>query len=496
MNAERQEAGGAARFSSWAPGGRLLAVGGDGIPARRRDVTEDTAATTAVPGQRDPGPQDAGPGSADRETTQDHVTVCMPAEGAYLSVLRTATAGLAARLDFTLDEIEDLRIAVDEACAMLLAQAIPGTNLECAFDLGADEMAITVSVTAAEPRIPGRDGRLAARGRRRSFHSPAQAPGDTARAAFRVEVRVSGEFEVQVTEELEGVQAASEAVRVAHGSPDRARAREMFERLAVLPADDPERARIRGYLVELHLPLVEYLARGVRNRGEWLDDLTQVATIGLIKSIDRFDLDRGVEFSTYATPTIVGEIKRHFRDKGWAVRVPRRLQELKLSLTKAIGELAQREGRAPTVSELAAHLQMSEEDVLEGLESGNAHPPPPCVARPPRLGRRGRPRRVRLARHGRRRARGRGVPGVAQAAAGAAAAAGEEDPVAPVLRQHDPVADRGRARHLPDARVPAAGPHAGPAPGRADHRRLNYCRVGEGRLRARRLAGVNTPPRQ
>jgi RNA polymerase sigma-B factor len=161
--------------------------------------------------------------------------------------------------------------------------------------------------------------------------------------------------------------------RSEHSSPDRTQARELFERLATLPAGDPERVRIRSTLVELHLPLVEYLARRFRNRGEWLDDLTQVATIGLIKSIDRFDLERGVEFSTYATPTIVGEIKRHFRDKGWAVRVPRRLQELKLSLTKAIGELAQREGRAPTVSELAAHLQMSEEEVLEGLESANAY---------------------------------------------------------------------------------------------------------------------------
>jgi serine/threonine-protein kinase RsbW len=124
-------------------------------------VTEDTAATTAVPGQRDsgprdPGPRDSGTAQADRET-QDHVTVSMPAEGAYLSVLRTATAGLAARLDFTLDEIEDLRIAVDEACAMLLAQAIPGTSLDCAFDLGSEEMTITVSVIAAEPRIPARD---------------------------------------------------------------------------------------------------------------------------------------------------------------------------------------------------------------------------------------------------------------------------------------------------------------------------------------------------
>ena len=161
--------------------------------------------------------------------------------------------------------------------------------------------------------------------------------------------------------------------RAQHGPRERGHARELFEQLSALPPGDPERLRIRSELVELHLPLVEYLARRFRNRGEWLDDLTQVATIGLIKSIDRFDLERGVEFSTYATPTIVGEIKRHFRDKGWAVRVPRRLQELKLALAKAIGELAQNLGRAPTVAELAEHLQMSEEEVLEGLESANAY---------------------------------------------------------------------------------------------------------------------------
>ena len=126
-------------------------------------------------------------------------------------------------------------------------------------------------------------------------------------------------------------------------------------------------------MVRLHLPLVEYLARRFRNRGEPYDDLVQVATIGLIKSIDRFDADRGVEFSTYATPTIVGEIKRHFRDKGWTIRVPRRLQELKLSLTRATSELAQRNGRAPTIAELARHLDMSDEDVIEGMESANAY---------------------------------------------------------------------------------------------------------------------------
>ena len=188
------------------------------------------------------------------------------------------------------------------------------------------------------------------------------------------DVRVTDEYDARHGEDAQdGHEAKVSVTRDEHAVPDRARARELFERLGELPPGSPEREQIRGALVELHLPLVEYLARRFRNRGEWLDDLTQVATIGLIKSIDRFDLDRGVEFSTYATPTIVGEIKRHFRDKGWAVRVPRRLQELKLSLTKAIGELAQREGRAPTVSELAAHLQMSEEDVLEGLESANAY---------------------------------------------------------------------------------------------------------------------------
>ncbi len=154
---------------------------------------------------------------------------------------------------------------------------------------------------------------------------------------------------------------------------DRARARELFAQLAAMEPADPRRARLRDELVEQHLPLVEYLARRFRNRGEPLDDLVQVATIGLIKSVDRFDLERGVEFSTYATPTIVGEIKRHFRDKGWAIRVPRRLQELKLSLTKATSELSQKNGRSPTVAELAGHLGLTEEEILEGLESANAY---------------------------------------------------------------------------------------------------------------------------
>jgi RNA polymerase sigma-B factor len=168
-------------------------------------------------------------------------------------------------------------------------------------------------------------------------------------------------------------QLTAEVERRTKTSRDRAHARELFAELAASAETDPDRQRIRDELVEMHLPLVQYLARRFRNRGEPLDDLVQVATIGLIKSVDRFDLERGVEFSTYATPTVVGEIKRHFRDKGWAIRVPRRLQELKLALAKATSELSQRNGRAPTVAELAAHLEMSEDEILEGLESANAY---------------------------------------------------------------------------------------------------------------------------
>jgi len=148
---------------------------------------------------------------------------------------------------------------------------------------------------------------------------------------------------------------------------------ELFTRMG--EGTEAERAQLRSDLVELHLPLAEYLARRFGNRGEPHEDLVQVATIGLIKAIDRFDLDRGVAFSTYATPTIVGEIKRHFRDRGWTIRVPRRLQEIQAVINQAVSDLGQELGRSPTVAELAARVGMSEEEILEGLESANAYSP-------------------------------------------------------------------------------------------------------------------------
>ena len=138
-------------------------------------------------------------------------------------------------------------------------------------------------------------------------------------------------------------------------------------------ATDAVRSTARDDLVHLHLPLVEHCARRFRNRGEPYEDLVQVGTIGLIKAVDRFETDRGVEFSTYATPTIIGEIKRYFRDKGWAIRVPRRLQELRMQIGATTGELTQKLGRSPLPRELAEAIGCSVEQIIEGLESANAY---------------------------------------------------------------------------------------------------------------------------
>ncbi len=129
----------------------------------------------------------------------------------------------------------------------------------------------------------------------------------------------------------------------------------------------------REQLIELYLPLVRSLARRYAFRGEQLEDLVQVGCIGLIKAIDRFDVDRGVELTTYATPNIIGEIKRHFRDKGWAVRVPRGLQELNVRLSRLVEELTVQLERSPTVAELAKAADATEEEVVEALETGQAY---------------------------------------------------------------------------------------------------------------------------
>jgi RNA polymerase sigma-B factor len=132
-------------------------------------------------------------------------------------------------------------------------------------------------------------------------------------------------------------------------------------------------ARLRDQLVEAHLGLAHQLARRFTSRGESLDDLVQVASLALIKSVDRFDPERGVEFSTFATRTIIGELKRHFRDRGWSIRAPRRIQELYLELGHVIDSLSQELGRPPTVAEMARSTGATEESVLEALEAGQSY---------------------------------------------------------------------------------------------------------------------------
>ncbi|WP_019854648.1 RNA polymerase sigma factor SigF [Actinopolyspora mortivallis] len=147
----------------------------------------------------------------------------------------------------------------------------------------------------------------------------------------------------------------------------------LFVEFADLDKRDRRYAELRDRLVTEHLPIAQHIARRFSNRGEAQEDLVQVATLGLINAVDRFDPHRGVDFLSYAVPTIMGEVRRHFRDTGWTVRVPRRLQERHLSISAAISTLSQSLGRAPTPSEIAEHLGISREEVHQGLEAGNAY---------------------------------------------------------------------------------------------------------------------------
>ena len=165
--------------------------------------------------------------------------------------------------------------------------------------------------------------------------------------------------------------------RASKGKPawDKERTRELFRRYK---EEGDEEAREQ--LIVSHVNLVRYIAAKFKTRGEPLDDLIQVGTIGLIKAIDRFDPSRGLEFTTYATPTIMGEIKRHFRDKGWTIRVPRRLQELSAKVNSATDELTARLQRSPSIEEVAEYLDTTADEVLEAMESSSAYSSVPLEA--------------------------------------------------------------------------------------------------------------------
>ncbi|MBY0396410.1 MAG: SigB/SigF/SigG family RNA polymerase sigma factor [Thermoleophilia bacterium] len=146
------------------------------------------------------------------------------------------------------------------------------------------------------------------------------------------------------------------------------------------PPNRPLSAEERERLVMEHLPLVRGLARRYADRGEPLDDLVQVGTIGLIKAVDRFDPSRGNKLASFATPTILGEIRRHFRDRSWTVRVPRGIQEARAEIAKAVDDLSARLGRSPSVREIAESADLSVDEVLDALAAGSAQRPAPLAS--------------------------------------------------------------------------------------------------------------------
>lgn len=147
----------------------------------------------------------------------------------------------------------------------------------------------------------------------------------------------------------------------------------VFEEYASLDKDDPAREPLRSKLVTGYLPVVQHIARRFAGRGEPVDDLEQAGTVGLINAVDRFEPARGVDFLSYAVPTITGEIRRHFRDRTWSMRVPRRLKDLQSSINSAVGPLSQELGRAPRPSEIASRLGIPTEEVVEGLDAQRAY---------------------------------------------------------------------------------------------------------------------------
>ncbi|SON60465.1 RNA polymerase sigma factor SigF [Mycobacterium simulans] len=148
---------------------------------------------------------------------------------------------------------------------------------------------------------------------------------------------------------------------------------DMFREMATFPADSPEVQRHRDKIVQRCLPLADHIARRFEGRGEPRDDLIQVARVGLVNAVVRYDVEAGSDFVSFAVPTIMGEVRRHFRDNSWSVKVPRRLKELHLRLGAATADLSQRLGRAPTATELAMELGMDRGEVVEGLVAGSSY---------------------------------------------------------------------------------------------------------------------------
>ena len=152
-------------------------------------------------------------------------------------------------------------------------------------------------------------------------------------------------------------------------------AEELLRELATVSSRDPRWERLRSELVRIHTPLARYIAHRYARTGEPVEDVEQAALLGLVKAINRYRPGRGESFLAYASPTMTGEVKRHFRDRTWALRMPRRLQDLRLSMRGARNDFTQEHGRAPTIEEIAGLLAISEEETIEAMAAAEAYRP-------------------------------------------------------------------------------------------------------------------------
>ena len=332
----------------------------------------------------------------------ERISLEVPATLSALSTVRMVLGGLGARLDFSLEDLDDLFLATDGLLqAALEAEELDGLRVLAVVDgaslrvsAGAFRSARLREQVALDPRrlhrplhaAPAprrRRGRGGARAGRLLQRGHRQEPLGDGGVSSRDDRRVNDPLDLEALpgqarrvpdddEEPEGSEARQEGPSAdpkGRGKDDSEKLDQYLLRRYHLHGD----RKAREQLITMYLPLVRSLARRYASRGEHFDDLVQVGAIGLIKAIDRFDLSRGVELTTYATPNIVGEIKRYFRDKGWSVRVPRGLQELNIRLNKVIDELVPKLQRSPTINELAEAANATPEEVLEALETSQAY---------------------------------------------------------------------------------------------------------------------------
>ena len=287
------------------------------------------------------------------------VEVRTSATAALIPTIRAAASDLAARADFDLDAISDLRMAVDEACAT--SWTTPRTDVGPAVPLPGPRRPhrVHAEVEAAKPDTAVSTDTFGWR--------VLQTLADRWRRCTRPRADDAGRPSAS------GWTSAPATAPVTRADPEYGHLIPLLEEYASTgcrrpaPRDAARRTRHRVP------PVAQHIARRFSNRGEPLDDLVQVATVGLINAVDRFSPERGSDFFSFAVPTISGEVRRHFRDLGWSMRVPRRLKDLHVSINGVVSELSQSLGRAPKPTEIAERLGLPVSEVLEGLEASEAY---------------------------------------------------------------------------------------------------------------------------